>query len=310
MVKTINIQKLNAQFAIKDQVKFIEGKGGLPFIEVKNEKASALISIYAGQVLSFKPNDEAEDFMFVSDNAYFQEGKSIKGGIPICWPWFGAAPSSENVAHLKNPNHGFVRDNFWTVSAVDSLENGDTKVKLEYVDSDKTRAMWPYRFYLSLDIIVGESLTLDLITKNTGNKTFSITEALHAYFNVGDAMQVQLLGLEKTEYLDKKKDFVKVCQIGAVTLEEATDHIHINVGHDLTIIDPVLNRKIKISSSGNKNVVVWNPWAKGAESMQDLDGDDYKRFVCVEIANAASNKVKVSPASEYRMVTNYKVISD
>lgn len=306
----MNIQQLNTDFGINGQVRFVEGKGGLPFIEVTNEKASALISIYAGQVLSFKPVDETEDFMFISDNAYFQAGKSIKGGIPICWPWFGAAPSSENIGHLQNPNHGFVRDNFWSVLAVDALKNGDTKVKLEFVDTEKTRKMWPYCFYLSLDIIIGDSLTLDLVTQNTGDQAFSITEALHAYFNVGDAAQVQVLGLEKTEYLDKTKDFVKVCQVGAVTLEEATDHIHINVGHDLTIIDPVFKRKIKITSSGNKNVVVWNPWAKGAASMQDLEGEDYKRFVCVEIANAASNKVKILPASGYRMVTNYKIIRD
>ena len=190
------------------------------------------------------------------------------------------------------------------------MENGDTKVRLEFSDTDKTREIWPYRFYLSLDIIIGDSLTLDLITENRGDKTFSITEALHAYFNVGDAKQVQLLGLEKTEYLDKKEGFVKVCQVGAVTLEEATDHIHVNVGHNLTINDPVLNRKIKITSSGNRNVVVWNPWDKGAAEMTDLDGDDYKHFICVEIANAASDKIETHPATVYRMLTNYSIVRD
>jgi glucose-6-phosphate 1-epimerase len=243
--------------------------------------------------------------MFISENAYFRQGKAIKGGIPICWPWFGAAPIKPD-----NPDHGFVRNNYWTVLAVDTLKNGDTKVKLEFVDSDKTREMWPYHFCLSLGVTIGDSLTLDLVAQNTGEQAFSITEALHAYFNVGDAAQVQVLGLEKTEYLDKTEGFVKVCQIGAVTLEQATDHIHIDVGHDLTIKDPVLKRNIRITSSGNKNVVVWNPWAKGAEQMQDLEGEDYKRFVCVEIANAASNKVTILPGSGYRMVTNYKITRD
>jgi len=302
--RKINIQQLNIDFGIDSQVTFIEGKGGLPFIQVNNKKASALISIYAGQVLSFKPVNESEDFMFTSDNAYFQEGKAIKGGIPICWPWFGAAP--DNTEH---PDHGFVRNSFWTVASIDELKNGDTKVKLEFVDSDKTREIWPYHFHLSLEIVIGESLTLDLVTRNTGDKAFLITEALHTYFNVGDASQVQVLGLEKTEYLDKIEDFIKVCQVGALTLEDAMDHIHVDVGHNLTINDPVLKRQIKITSSGNKNVVVWNPWAKGAEQMEDLKADDYKRFVCIEIANAASNKVKIEPASEYRMVTNYRIFN-
>jgi len=296
---------LNADFGISDQVVFVEGKGGLPFIQVNNSKASALISIYAAQVLSFKPVNEAEDFMFVSDNAYFQQGKAIKGGIPICWPWFGAAAEGSG-----NPDHGFVRNNYWRVSAVESLLNGDTKVQLEFVDSDKTRAMWPHQFNLCLDITISDSLTLSLVTENRGEKSFVITEALHAYFNVGDAAQVQVLGLEKTEYLDKTADFVQVCQVGAVTLQQATDRIHVNAGNNLTINDPVFKRKIRISSSGNKNVVVWNPWLEGAEAMKDLESEDYKNFVCVEIANAASNIIEILPAAAYRMVTNYRVISD
>jgi len=296
---------LNSEFGLSDQVLFVEGKGGLPFIQVKNDKATALISIYAAQVLSFKPVNESEDFMFTSDSAYFQQGKAIKGGIPICWPWFGAA-----VDDTDNPDHGFVRNRYWNVSAVESLNNGDTKVQLDLVDSSETRAMWPHQFHLCLDITIGDSLTLSLVTENRGEKSFVITEALHAYFNVGDASQVQVLGLEKTEYLNKNEDFVKVCQVGAVTLQQATDNIHVNVGGNLTINDPVFNRKIRITSSGNNNVVVWNPWSEGAAAMNDLETEDYKNFVCVEIANAASNIIEILPAAAYRMVTNYRIISD
>ncbi|MCK4842142.1 MAG: D-hexose-6-phosphate mutarotase [Methylococcales bacterium] len=304
MVNKINIQQLNADFGISNQLVFTKGKGGLPFIEVTNKKASALISIYAGQVLSFKPVNEAEDFMFISDNAYFQEGRAIKGGIPICWPWFGSALDTKNN---KLPDHGFVRNNYWSVSAVDILDNGDTKIKLEFVDSAKTRKLWRYEFYLALEIIVGDSLTLELLTQNTGDKSFFITEALHTYFNVGDATQVQVLGLEKTEYLDKTEDFIKVCQIGALTISEETDHIHLGVKQDLTINDPAFNRNIKITSSGNKNVVVWNPWVKGSAEITDLESDDYRHFICVEIANVASDIVEILPDSEYRIVTNYSL---
>jgi len=271
---------------------------------VQNKKASALISIYAGQVLSFKPANEAEDILFFSDNAFFIEGKAMRGGIPICWPWFGSAP--ENESRLT-PAHGFVRNNNWGVSSVEILKNGDTKVKLEFTDSNITTEVWPFHFYLSLEITIGDSLTLNLVTRNTGYQVFSITEALHTYFNVGDTSQVQILGLERTEYLDKAKEFVSVCQLGAITVNEAMDHIHISEGHNISILDPVLKRKINIASSGNKNVVVWNPGPSGAEKMQDLKSEDYKRFVCVEIANTATNIVTVEPESEYSMVTNYSV---
>ncbi len=273
------------------------------FIKVNNKKASALISLYAGQVLSYKPVDEAEDFLFNSESAFFQEGKAIKGGIPICWPWFGA-----DTKDPDHPDHGFARNNYWSVATVLGLDNGDTKIRLEFVDTDKSREIWPYAFYLSLDILISDSLSLELFTRNTGTQTFNITEALHTYFNVGDATQVKVLGLEHTEYLDKTENFVKVCQVGAVTLTEETDHIHTDVKHDLTIDDPAFNRKIRISSWGNKNVVVWNPWAKGSADIKDLDSEDYKHFICIEIANAASDSVEIPPNGEYKMLTNYSIV--
>lgn len=290
-----------------DQIEFVTGKGGFPYIQINNAKASALISIYAGQVLSFKPVNEANDLMFISGNAYFQEGKAIKGGIPICWPWFGSAPASATEVG-KKLGHGFVRNDFWAVLSTDMLDNGDTRIVLEIKDSDKTREIWPYHFYLALEIVIGDSLSLELLTRNTGDQAFSISEALHTYFNIGDAAQLKVLGLEQTEYLDKKQDFVKVCQIGAVTLAEETDHIHTDIKHELIIDDPVFERKIKISSSGNKNVVVWNPWVQGAAEIKDLDKEDYKHFICLEIANAATNSVEILPNSEYKIDALYSIV--
>ena len=155
--------------------------------------------------------------------------------------------------------------------------------------------------------MIGDSLTLELLTRNIGSEAFSITEALHTYFNIGDATRVKVLGLEHTEYLDKKQDFVKVCQVGAITITEETDHIHTDIKHELIINDPAFKRKIKISSSGNKNVVVWNPWVKVSAAMTDLDKDDYKHFICLEIANAAADSVEIQPNSEYRVVSNYSI---
>ena len=110
--------------------------------------------------------------------------------------------------------------------------------------------------------------------------------------------------------LDKTEDFVKVCQVGAVILTEETDHIHTDVEHNLTIDDPVFKRQIKIKSSGNKNVVVWNPWVKGSERIKDLHSEDYKHFVCIEIANAATDRVEVFPQGEYKMLTNYSIVNN
>ena len=253
--------------------------------------------------MSYRPVNEPEDFLFVSDKAYFEQEKAIRGGIPVCWPWFGA-----DIKNAENPAHGFARNNFWSVVSTDVMKNGDTQIKLEFVDSSETRKIWPHSFCLSLEITIGDALTLNLCTRNTGTDAFFITEALHSYFNVGDAMQVQVLGLEHTEYFDKTDGFIKVCKEGALTFSEETDQIHTDIKHQLKIVDPSFNRTINISLSGNKNVVVWNPWAKKSSDMSDLEDDDYKHFICVEIANAASDRVEFPAGSEHTLMTSYTVV--
>jgi glucose-6-phosphate 1-epimerase len=303
----INIQQLNADFGIANHIEFVQGKGGLSCIQVNNTKASALISVYAGQVLSFKPVNQTEDFMFISGNAYFAEGKASKGGVPICWPWFGAAPEEQDVTEIKRPDHGFVRTNFWVVVATEMLANGDSKIVLEFKDAEKSREIWPYSFHLILEILISDSLTLQLLTRNTGKQPFVITEAFHAYLNVGDVRKIKVSGLENTDYLDKNAGFARAHQPGVITLTEETDRIYTNNKHQLLLDDPTFKRQIKISSSGNKNVVVWNPWTKGAAAIKDLDDDDYKRFICLEVANAAEHSVEVQPNSESRMTANYSL---
>ncbi|MCK5729341.1 MAG: D-hexose-6-phosphate mutarotase [Methylococcales bacterium] len=307
MKNTLNIQTLNSQFSHIKAVGFVEGKNGLPFIQVENQKASALISIYAGQVLSYQPVAESEDLLFISNNAYFIDGKAIKGGVPICWPWFGGASTKEGE---KLPDHGFVRDNFWTVSSCDTLENGDTKIKLTFTSSTTTHKLWSYPFHLSLDIIIGDSLTLDLITKNTGDQCFSITEALHTYFKVANIQKIDILGLEKTNYLDKGNHFTPSFQTESIKISKATDHIYTDIKHNIRIIDPVLKRKITITSSGNKNVVVWNPWQAGSHAIADLRDEDYQHFICVEIANTESKKIEIKPNHHHRLTANYTLNSD
>lgn len=173
----MNLEQLNTAFEIPGQVKFVEGKGGLPLIEINSEKANAVISIHAGQVLSYQPHNETEDVMFLSEKAYYQDGKAIKGGAPICWPWFGPDPEGQG-----RPGHGFVRNRPWNVIATEAIGNGEIKIILGLNDTEETRAIWPHAFELTQEIRIGDSLNLALITRNTGNESFSITQAFHTYF--------------------------------------------------------------------------------------------------------------------------------
>ena len=228
----MNIEQLNSAYGITGQLKFIEGEGDFPFILISNRSATALISVYAGQVLSFQPADEHEDLLFLSQKSYYDDGKAIRGGIPVCWPWFGADSSD-----LQRPNHGFVRNSLWTVLGTEAVTDLETKVKLGLMETGKTEALWQQAFALELEISVGNSLTLELITCNTGNEVFSITQAFHTYFQVGNIKQVKVLGLEDTRYFDKLDEGAQKAQMGAVTVSEEVDRIYTGVKNELIIDD-------------------------------------------------------------------------
>lgn len=300
----MTIEQLNTQFGIAGQVEFIAGNGGLPMIQIKTTKAKALISIHAGQVLSYQPAGESEEVMFLSAKAYYQDGKAIKGGAPICWPWFGADPEGKG-----RPGHGFVRNRGWNVVATEVLSNGDIKVTVGLDDTPETQAIWPHSFSLRQEIIIGDSLNLSLITRNTGKEKFSITQAFHTYFKVGDITRAKVLGLAGCDYLDKTGGgSVQKHQTGDVIIDAEVDRIYLNVGNTLTIDDSVLNRRIQITSQGSKTAVVWNPWEKIAKDMADLEDADYQRLLCVETTNAATDVAEVAPGRECRLVASYRVI--
>ena len=295
----MNFEQL-CEYEIENELQFVDIEHGFTYIEVNNARAHATISTYSGQVLSYRPKSQPDDLLFVSEKAYYEDGKAIKGGIPVCWPWFGADPDD-----LGRPAHGFVRNRQWEMIASESLADGSTKVVLGLADSDKTREIWPHPFRLSIEITVGDSLKVSLVTHNTGDESVTISQALHTYFYVGDINKVQVLGLDGTEYLDKVDGFAQKIQTGPVTVDSEVDRIYKGVKGDLVIDDASLGRKIRITSRGCSTAVVWNPWAEIAASMADLEDDDYTRMICVETANAGPETIEIAAGGEYCLEAEY-----
>jgi len=297
----MTIARLNHNHAIPGQLEFISGPGGFPLASIDNGKARALVSLYAGQVLSFQPAGQDHDLLFLSEAAYFQPGKAIKGGIPVCWPWFGPDPEGRG-----RPAHGFVRNRPWTVRATETLADGDTRILLGLEDNAETRAIWPCAFELSLQVTVSDSLRVELLTRNTGDRPFTITQALHSYFNIGAIGQVRVHGLEGTDYLDKAGDGDRHTQAGPVRFEREVDRIYLDVQPGLAIDDVAYGRRTGITSTGSHTAVVWNPWADISAAMGDLRDDDYRHFVCVETANAATETITVGAGDEYLLGVEYR----
>ena len=300
----MSIEQLNRDHGIAGQIEFIEGQGGFPFIQVNHAKALALISVYAGQVLSFRPAGKIGDLLFLSEKAYYQAGKAIKGGVPLCWPWFGPDPEGKG-----RPAHGFVRNRMWHVIETGVAASGDIQVVLGLIDTPETQAIWPHAFILTLVITVGEALNLELVTRNMGSEAFSITQAFHTYFSVGDIHQTRVSGLEGRQYIDKVEGGQQKTQSGAVTISSEVDRIYLDVLNDILIHDAAMKRQIRIASQGSETAVVWNPWAKISAEMGDLQDDDYLRLLCVETTNAATDIITIEPDSEFRLAANYRAES-
>ena len=303
----MTLAKQYIAFIINNELQVIEGEGGLPVIKIDNEYATALISIYGAQVLSYKKKSsnsskqsEDNELLFLSDKAYYDAGKAIKGGIPICWPWFGQDPEKKG-----RPAHGFARNVMWELVSTSS-SNTSTQIVLALSETEETKKLWPYLFKLSLTIDIGKTLKLSLKTRNTDTQAFTITQALHTYFAVGDIEKVRIAGLDKSDFIDAALESVPVLnQEGDVVFDQEVDRIY-KQGSVLTLFDGS-NRQVKIQSKGSKTTVVWNPWAEISANSADLNDDAFKQFVCIETANAAEDVIEVLPSECFTLVAEYSV---
>jgi glucose-6-phosphate 1-epimerase len=295
-----DLKTLNRLFAREDKVNFVEGPSGMPLIEVATAQAQATVALYGGQLLSYKPARAEHDLFYLSDKAQYQQGKAIRGGVPLCWPWFGDDPGD-----LGRQAHGFARNLFWDV--LDSqLHDDKVEITLGLESTATSKQWWPSEFRLRKKIHIGEQLNISLTTENKGDIPFSMSKALHSYFRVGDITQARVAGLDGVDYLDKTLDYAKHKQTGDVTAEGETDRVYLNAPSRVSIVDPALKRRIDIEHQGADNFVVWNPWDKAAE-LKDMPAEDYEQFICVETANAIANSVIVAPGAMHHMQVSYRI---
>ncbi|HNY91981.1 MAG TPA: D-hexose-6-phosphate mutarotase [bacterium] len=278
------------------------GKGGLPMLEITNRAAKALISLYGGQVLSWQPLGE-EQVLFISAKSWFEAGKAIRGGVPVCWPWFGPHPSGGGL-----PMHGFARLQEWRLQHVTSTQANETSAVLELEDSPATLALWPYPFQLRLQVDVGAHLRIALTMTNRDTEEVEITAALHSYFQLGEAELVHITGLDDTFYIDTLQQERTTLQQGQIRIDREINRIYLETGSSCTIYDPVLARQIVVKKEGSRSTVVWNPWQERSRAFQDLGGEEYKRFVCIEAGNVRQDRILLAPAASHTLATEFTVI--
>ncbi len=300
-MSTEAVAELNACFGIRERVTFKQTGGGLIVAEVGNAQATARIALQGAQVLDWVPTGE-KPVLWVSPGAIYTAGKSVRGGVPVCWPWFGP-----HATEAGSPAHGFARTQRWEMVQAQQLPDGSTMLSLRLLQDANTRLLWPHDAELLLRVNVGRRLQIDLLTRNTGDEAFTVTQALHTYFAVSDVREVSLRGLEDVVYIDKVADGARRVQSGPVTFSAETDRIYLDHSGECVIHDPGLQRRIVIRREGSRSTVVWNPWTEKSVAMADMGEGAYRGMLCVEAANVAEDAVVVEPGGEHRLQVSYRL---
>ena len=244
--------------------------------------------------------------IWMSKASLFAPATPIRGGMPICFPWFGAGREAG-----MTPAHGFARLADWLLVAAEDAD-GTVTLTLRLTDADVAGLpgvqAWEHAFELTFVVTFGAELTVALTVRNTSDAEYSFEEALHTYCHVRDIAAVEIEGLDGARYLDRAPGAVSdlATQVGPVAFTGETDRVYDSTS-TATIIDAVGNRTITVAKAGSASTVVWNPWSAKAAAMPDFADDEWPSMVCIETANVLDNAVILAAGATWTMSARYTV---
>ncbi|WP_166792619.1 D-hexose-6-phosphate mutarotase [Cryobacterium algoricola] len=276
------------------------GVGGLPIVRVTGRAGSAEVYLHGAHVASWVPAGGAP-VLWMSAGSRFTPGTAIRGGIPICFPWFGP-----NAADATAPAHGFARVTEWQLSG--AAEVGDDVVlTFHLTDSPATRASaWPHPFEARYTVTVGATLRLELTVINRDTMAVTVEEALHSYFAIDDIHRTTVAGLEGVPFLDKVGGATPTPgSPEPVSFTAETDRVYSGTTATTTIDDGT--RRIAVTKTGSDSTVVWNPWIDKAAAMADFGSQEWTGMVCVETCNVGADAITLDPGASHTMTAEFTV---
>lgn len=283
--------------SLPPSVRVGHGVNNLPRLAVDSRHGAAQIYFQGAHVTAWRPTGADAPVLWMSRESQFEPGKPIRGGVPICFPWFG--PHATDAAA---PGHGFARLREWTLVEAREDDRGTVSLTLELTTADAPPTQWPHAFRMRHRIAIGASLTMALEVSNPGREPFTYEEALHTYFAVQDVREVTVTGLDGVEYLDKVTGFSRHRQGSeAIRFTGETDRIYLDTRAACVIHDPGKRRRITIAKTGSDATVVWNPWVAKARAMPDFGDGEWPEMVCVETCNVNVHKRTLAPGETHTM---------
>jgi glucose-6-phosphate 1-epimerase len=295
MDASTHITGLNKRFGIEGAAQVVAGQGGLPVVRIETVAVKAEVSLYGAQVLSWAPANHNE-VLFLSNKSHWEQGKAIRGGIPVCFPWFGDKSDDRNA-----PKHGYARTREWRLDSMAALDDGSVTLVCVFENDAAGKALFPHAFVVAYRITAGARLRLEFTVINTDSKPMRFEEALHTYFRVGEAEQASVRGLEGLTYRDKTDGFREKQQDSEITFGEEVDRVFLNTSAPVEVEDEAQGRLLRTEKQNSESTIVWNPAAKVAARLADFGYDEWHEMVCVEGANVGGAAVLLDPGEEHTM---------
>jgi len=281
-----------------------EQHGELNCWRLTTAHAELLIAQQGAQILSYQRLGEPP-LLWLSDDAIFRQGKSVRAGVPVCWPWFGnlqrnPEPVQAMYSGSEAPAHGLARTRDWQLLAADQQGEG-LSVTFTLPQAQGQLPGWAHNVALTLQVELTSDLKLTLTSRNQGDRPVTISQALHSYFAVSDVRQAQVEGVEGLSYIETLADWQQRQQQGALGFAGETDRIYLATPQTLSIVDPQWQRRITLTSSGSRSAVIWNPWTERAKELADMADDGWQRMLCIETANVWDDVVELKPGASHAL---------
>jgi len=273
---------------------------GLPLIAVETPSCKALIALQGAHLLSFCA-EGGKPLLWISPNCNFTPGVALRGGVPVCLPWFGPHPLD-----AKKPKHGFARNRDWQLCDANLLINGD--VQLIFSFTSTSNPLFEFDFGAQLVMTLGPSIKLELSVSNTDKTAFDCSWALHSYHPVGSLNEARVKGLAGRTYLDNLETHAEKIQQDDVSFSSEVDRIFPAIDNALEILGAP---QIAITHHNCPSVVVWNPGPINATKIADIGAGNEQAYICVERGAVLGEKWKLSAGetqSAWIEITEHKQI--
>lgn len=275
----------------------------LDSIQIDHPLFKASVLLQGAQIIEFSPaHYNFKNALWLSPSAHYKTGESIRGGVPICWPWFGAPEKNPtNISqNIKHPSaHGFARNSIWQLKNIKESCH-QIEITLTLSSSAESLQYWPFNFELEAKFIIGKTLRICLSTHNTDKQVVTYSQALHTYLPTSDINKTLIHGADSTTYIDALDHWKQKQQQGSINFCMETDRIYmLRDNTALTTTTP--QHTLLLSQFNSRSTVIWNPWIEKSKRISQFSPADFNSMFCIETANVLEDAVTLKPNETHQI---------